>query len=66
VTLYGIDSVMAPLAKRDAAWQQLARDLDRSKLEAITQEVGLAEALNAGPAILAGKVRGRLVVNVNA
>ncbi len=66
VTLYGIDSVMAPLAKREAAWQQLARDLDRSKLQAITKEVGLAEALEAGPAILAGQVRGRLVVNVNA
>ncbi len=66
VTLYGIDSVMAPLAKREAAWQQLARDLDRSKLQSITQEIGLAEALNAGPQILAGQVRGRLVVNVNA
>ncbi|AOW12612.1 hypothetical protein LPB72_16375 [Hydrogenophaga crassostreae] len=66
VTLYGIDSVMAPLAKRESAWQQLARDLDRGKLEAITQEVSLAEALTAGPAILAGQVRGRLVVNVNA
>jgi acrylyl-CoA reductase (NADPH) len=66
VTLYGIDSVMAPLVKREAAWQQLARDLDRSKLQSITQEIGLAEALNAGPQILAGQVRGRLVVNVNA
>ena len=66
VTLFGIDSVMAPLAKREAAWQQLARDLDRSKLQSITQEIGLAEALNAGPQILAGQVRGRLVVNVNA
>jgi acrylyl-CoA reductase (NADPH) len=66
VTLYGIDSVMAPLVKREAAWQQLARDLDRSKLQSITQEIGLAEALNAGPQILAGQVRGRLVVNGNA
>ena len=66
VTLYGIDSVMAPIAKREAAWTQLARDLDRSKLASITQEIGLADALKAGPAILAGQVRGRLVVNVNA
>ena len=66
VTLYGIDSVMAPVAKREAAWTQLARDLDRSKLASITQEIGLADALKAGPAILAGQVRGRLVVNVNA
>ena len=66
ITLYGIDSVMAPLEKRQAAWQRLATDLDRAKLAAITKEVGLAEALVAAPDILAGKVRGRLVVNVNA
>lgn len=65
ITLYGIDSVMAPMAQREAAWQQLARDLNLSKLQAITHEVGLAEALKAAPAILAGQVRGRLVVNVN-
>lgn len=66
VALYGIDSVMAPMAKREAAWRQLAQDLDRGKLQAITQEISLSQALNAGPAILAGQVRGRLVVNVNA
>ncbi|MEZ5701502.1 MAG: MDR family oxidoreductase [Burkholderiaceae bacterium] len=66
VTLYGIDSVMAPLARREAAWQQLARDLDRSKLQTITKEIGLGDALQAGPAILSGQIRGRLVVNVNA
>jgi acrylyl-CoA reductase (NADPH) len=66
ITLYGIDSVMASLEKRQAAWQRLATDLDRAKLAAITKEVGLAEALAAAPDILAGKVRGRLVVNVNA
>lgn len=66
VTLYGIDSVMAPLAKREAAWAQLARDLDREKLAAITTEVTLAEAIACGAKILAGQVRGRLVVNVNA
>ena len=65
ITLYGIDSVMAPFAKRQAAWQRLARDLDLAKLEALTQEVGLAGALEAGPRILAGQVRGRLVVDVN-
>ena len=66
ITLYGIDSVMAPFAKRQAAWQRLARDLDLATLEALTQEIGLAGALEAGPRILAGQVRGRLVVNVNA
>jgi len=66
VTLYGIDSVMAPLAKRQAAWARLAKDLDLAKLESLTQEIGLAAAVQAGSDILAGKVRGRLVVNVNA
>ena len=66
VTLYGIDSVMAPLARRETAWQRLATDLDRSRLNAMAKELGLAEALAAAPAILAGRVRGRLVVNVNA
>ncbi len=66
VTLYGIDSVMAPLARREAAWAQLAKDLDRQKLAALTTETDLAGALEAAPRILAGQVRGRLVVNVNA
>lgn len=66
VKLIGIDSVMAPAARRVAAWQRLASDLDADKLALITQEIGLAEALARAPAILAGQVRGRLVVNVNA
>ena len=66
VTLYGIDSVMAPMALRRTAWERLARDLDLAKLEALTQEVTLAGALQAGNDILAGRVRGRVVVNVNA
>jgi acrylyl-CoA reductase (NADPH) len=66
ITLYGIDSVMAPRARRNAAWNALAAELDPAKLDAITTEITLAEALAAGGDILAGKVRGRLVVNVNA
>ena len=66
ITLYGIDSVMAPFAVRQAAWGRLARDLDLAKLEAITHEIGMADVVQAGADILAGKVRGRLVVNVNA
>ena len=66
VTLYGIDSVMAPMARRQAAWSALAERLDRQKLGAITREIGLAEAIEAGGEILEGRVRGRLVVNVNA
>jgi acrylyl-CoA reductase (NADPH) len=66
VRLIGIDSVMASKEKRVAAWEALAHELDEKKLAAITQEIGLAEALERAPEILAGKVRGRLVVNVNA
>jgi acrylyl-CoA reductase (NADPH) len=66
VTLYGIDSVMAPRGKRIAAWTALAADLDPAKLESITHEITLADALTAAPGVLAGKVRGRLVVNVNS
>jgi acrylyl-CoA reductase (NADPH) len=66
VKLIGIDSVMAPLPKRVAAWERLANELDANKLATITQEIGLAQALTQAPELLAGKVRGRLVVNVNA
>lgn len=65
VTLYGIDSVMAPAEKRIEAWNRLARDLDIAKLEANTTEIGLAEAINVGAQLLEGKVRGRVVVDVN-
>ena len=65
VTLYGIDSVMAPLAVRLEAWERLGRDLDPAKLESITREISLAEALAVGAELLEGKVRGRVVVDVN-
>jgi acrylyl-CoA reductase (NADPH) len=65
VTLYGIDSVMAPKALRVEAWTRLARDLDPAKLEAITREIGLGAAIAGAGDVLAGKVRGRLVVDVN-
>lgn len=66
VTLYGIDSVMAPMPRRVAAWEALATTLDRQQLAAMTKEIGLGEAIGAASDILAGRVRGRLVVNVNA
>ena len=66
ITLVGIDRVMAPQALRRAAWARLAQELDLAKLEALTQEIPLTAALQAGADILAGRIRGRLVVNVNA
>jgi acrylyl-CoA reductase (NADPH) len=66
VTLAGVDSVMCPLPRRQVAWQRLAAELDRSKLEAMTREVPLAGVLDVAREILAGQVRGRVVVNVNA
>lgn len=65
LALYGVDSVYAPAARRREAWSRLARDLPVGKLEAITQEVGLSEVIALAPQILDGRVRGRLVVDVN-
>ena len=65
VSLLGIDSVMAPKAPRLKAWERLARDLDASSLDAIGNEISLAEAIPAASDILAGKIRGRLLVDVN-
>jgi len=65
VTLYGINSVTTSRERRELAWARLAKDLDAKKLDAMTQEISLGQAINAAPEILVGKVRGRLVVNVN-
>jgi acrylyl-CoA reductase (NADPH) len=64
VCLYGIDSVMCPLPQREAAWKRLETGLDRQKLAAMTREIGLAEVPDAASAIVAGQVRGRLVVKI--
>ncbi|MGO9545653.1 MAG: MDR family oxidoreductase [Rhodomicrobium sp.] len=64
VTLIGIDSVMAPKPKRLQAWARLAQDLDRSKLAAITQTRSWKDVLEFAPQILEGKVRGRIVLEV--
>ena len=66
VTLYGIDSVMAPREKRMAAWIALASDLDQARLDAMTRVIALGDAIAAAGDLLAGKVRGRIVVDVNA
>jgi acrylyl-CoA reductase (NADPH) len=64
VCLLGIDSVMCPISPREAAWARLASDLDRGKLTEITHEIGLDEVIDAGAKILAGQVRGRIVVKI--
>ncbi|MDE1173505.1 MAG: oxidoreductase [Parvibaculaceae bacterium] len=66
VTLVGIDSVNAPYAKRVAAWNRLASDLDLAKLDAMTSVSKLDDLPVLAGDILAGKVRGRVVIDVNA
>jgi acrylyl-CoA reductase (NADPH) len=66
VTLYGIDSVMAPMEPRRRAWARLARDLDAAILDAVATDIALADAPGIAADVLAGKIRGRLVVDVNA
>ncbi len=65
VTLAGVDSVMCPRAERMIAWQRLGTDLDIDKLGAISRVVGLDEAIPLAHQLLAGSVRGRVVVDVN-
>ena len=64
VRLIGVDSVMCPQPERRAAWTRLGTELDLAKLDAMTTEIGLADAIAQAPEILAGRVRGRLVVDV--
>ena len=65
VTLAGVDSVMAPMTRREAAWDLLAAHLSAAQLTTITREIPLAGAFDAARDILAGRVRGRIVVDVN-
>lgn len=64
VCLLGIDSVMCPIEQRKIAWSRLAHDLDPAKLAEITHEIGLDGVIDAGAKILAGQVRGRIVVKI--
>ncbi|MBX3446384.1 MAG: oxidoreductase [Parvibaculaceae bacterium] len=66
ITLAGIDSVMAPKEKREEAYRRLATDLDMKKLEAMSFRAKLDDVPKLGQDILAGKVRGRAIVDVNA
>jgi len=65
VTLAGIDSVMCPTQRRAEAWARLGSDLDLGRLDAMTERAGLDDVPALGAAILEGKVRGRVVVDVN-
>lgn len=66
VALLGVDSVMAPKARRMAAWDRLARDLDVKALEdVIAKEIGLADAIPTAAELLEGKIRGRVLVDVS-
>ena len=61
VSLLGVDSVMAPKARREEAWSRLAKDLDTTKLDALTTQIGFDDLIRTAHDILDGKVRGRVV-----
>jgi acrylyl-CoA reductase (NADPH) len=65
VCLLGIDSVMCPIGLREIAWKRLSADLEPGKLTEITHEIGLDDVVGAGARILAGQVRGRIVVKIS-
>jgi acrylyl-CoA reductase (NADPH) len=65
VTLVGVDSVMAALPRREAAWQRLSRDLDPALLDRMTQEIRFDDAVARAEDLIAGRVRGRLVVRID-
>jgi acrylyl-CoA reductase (NADPH) len=62
VTLVGIDSVMCPREERLAAWRRLAEDLDPDKLASITKEIALPDVISAAELLIAGRIRGGIVV----
>ncbi len=66
VALLGVDSVNAPMARRERAWARLAKDLDKAKLDSMTEVVAMSKVVELAPKILAGQVRGRVVVDVNS
>jgi acrylyl-CoA reductase (NADPH) len=64
VALLGVDSVMAPFALRQLAWERLAKDLKPQVLDALTEEIGLDQAIDKAAELMAGRVRGRVVVKI--
>ncbi|MCG8050854.1 MAG: oxidoreductase [Candidatus Thiodiazotropha endolucinida] len=65
ISLIGIDSVMCPIPTRQQAWDRLEQDLDLSKLSNIAEEIGLSEVIETADSLLARKIRGRRIVDVN-
>ncbi len=65
VSLLGVDSVMAPRELREPAWNRLARDLDTAAIDRISKVIGLGEVPEAAQELISGKIRGRIVVDVN-
>jgi len=65
VALLGINSVTRPSEERVTAWQRLAELLDLDQLGLMTEEIGLGAAVAAADRLLQGRIRGRLVVDVN-
>lgn len=65
VSLIGVDSVMCPREKRLQAWNRLENELELSKLRNIANEIGLTETITAAEKLLEGKIRGRIIVDVN-
>ncbi len=66
VALLGVNSVLVPKAKRIEAWNRLAKELDQKKLASMTQHVGFDDVMRVAEDILAGKIRGRVVVDIPA
>ena len=65
VTLYGVNSVTVPRGKRIAAYEQLSKLLDLKTLDEISHEISLADSIEYAQKLMAGNVRGRLIVDVN-
>jgi putative YhdH/YhfP family quinone oxidoreductase len=65
VTLAGVNSVLVPRERRERAWELLSRELVPAALESMIEEITLAQAITRAPDVIAGRVRGRLVVDVN-
>jgi acrylyl-CoA reductase (NADPH) len=66
ITLAGVDSVMAPMALREQAWERLATDLDPALLDTMIEEISMQQVAAKAVALMDGQARGRTVVNIHA